>query len=546
MKTGQREKTLLQNALGSFFFVSVLAILDVRNIAIDKGFSLTQTKWFVLIAGLTVTGLLSGLLLINTKAFAKTQASLDAFLRYGAKIKWLLAAAFLGLLFVLPALVMQPYLGDLLQGRLWLKFFVFLLVSVTGAMALRAAFALSWMESMATAALGQLLVYQLAMASLYITDYPFALGWSRASRYYYASLPFAEQLYGQKLPLSILHPALHFLYGLPFLLGKMPLWAHRAWTVILSVGLTFAVAAALLRRIKIENRLRFWTALIWAYLFLMQGSIYTHLLVPTLLIFLFVAPERKTRSWLVIIIASLWAGISRINWFPVPAMLAALIYLLEVKISPKKSMLAYLALPAAWFVIGSLSAFLGQAAYINLSGNGARGDFFTSLSSDLLWFRLLPNATYAPGILGGALLASAPLLLLLGWYFHAHKRAWRPVRLWGIACILLTLFVGGLVVSVKIGGGADLHNLDAYWVSLLLVTTTVLARGFQPDSVLDDPPAAIPLSLLVLGVLTLAWFLLPRGGRPLRYDRDLVQSRLNDLQAEVADVASAGGGNRFI
>ena len=37
------------------------------------------------------------------------------------------------------------------------------------------------------------------------------------------------------------------------------------------------------------------------------------------------------RNLVLVLVASLWAGISRVNWLPVPGMLAAALYLLEVK-----------------------------------------------------------------------------------------------------------------------------------------------------------------------------------------------------------------------
>ena len=39
----------------------------------------------------------------------------------------------------------------------------------------------------------------------------------------------------------------------------------------------------------------------------------------------------------------------------------------------------------------------------------------------------------------------------------------------GLPAILAVFFVGGLVVSVKIGGGTNLHNMDAYMLILLVV-----------------------------------------------------------------------------
>ena len=104
------------------------------------------------------------------------------------------------------------------------------------------------------AALSQGIVYSLVTYSSLVSNYPFARGWSEVSRYYGASLFFAERIYGMELPLSVLHPAWHMLLTPPFLLGAPPLWVHRLWTALLSVGLTAALTLAVLKRLKIQGR----------------------------------------------------------------------------------------------------------------------------------------------------------------------------------------------------------------------------------------------------------------------------------------------------
>jgi len=549
-----RDNSLWRTLFGSILFSSILAILDLRNIALEMGFSLVQTKWLLLLIGIGTVGLFAGLLfsLTWTKSFQKLKASYDAFLSHGAKLKWPIIFLFTAILGVLPLLTLHPFLGNLLGNRLWIKIFIFLLLALIGASLLRTSFSLSWTESLAFATLGQLLVYQLVIASLYITDYPFAIGWTRDSRYYYASLFFSERNFGQELPLPILHPTLHLIFSIPFLFGKLPLWFHRSWSVILTLSLTWTLVARLahpqspphaggkLRRSRGGILLT-----IWAFLFLSTGSIYAHLLIPALIIICFVSPEKKWQSWIAVIIASLWAGMSRINWFPVPGMLAALIYFLEVKFSVEKNIFRYLFLPAIWFLIGTVSAFLSQTAYIHFSGNGSREEFFTSLSSDLLWYRLLPNSTFAPGILWGAVFLSAPLILFIYWNLKNQMGSWHPIRMWGIFSALGILFIGGSVVSLKIGGGADLHNMDAYFVSILLVGTIILTRRFQPDAISKHLPGVIPIPLISFGILSLAWFVLRVGGSA-GYDRIAVDAALNDIKAQVTSVAARGDDVLFI
>ena len=539
-----KETSFWRTFFGSIIIASILAILDLQNLAADKGFFLSQPKWLVLLLAIAATGIFASILFFLTwnKRFQNIQASYDAFLRYGEKIKWLAILFFILMLAILPFIVLHPYLGKLIGSRLWIKILIFLIQTFIGASFLRVARTaskkqsgkLSWITSLLFAALAQLLVYQLVLASLYITDYPFAIGWTRDSRYYYASLFFAKKLYGQDIPLPILHPTLHFIFSFPFLFGKLPIWVYRAWSLLLTLGLTGAVSTVLSKKIQHKTYAILFS--FWIFLFLVQGSIYAHLLIPTLIIFIFVSPQHIKRSWLAIIIASVWVGMSRINWFPVPAMLASIICFLYTP-QEKKNIIRYLKLPAAWFVAGVATAFLSQAAYIQLSGNGARDEFFTSLASRLLWDRLLPGNTYAPGILWGAVFLSAPLLFLA---FYGQKR-WSFLQKLGIFSVIFVLFVGGSVVSVKIGGGADLHNLDAYFVSILLVGATVFTREFRRDTVSKH----LRGEMFFAAILILAWFIL-RGGGSVGYDEGAVNASLKGIKSQVTRVADAGDEVLFV
>jgi len=113
--------------------------------------------------------------------------------------------------------------------------------------------------------------------------------------------------------------------------------------------------------------------------------------------------------------------------------------------------------PLAWIVSGSLLAFLSSAAYAQLSGNSL-SQFGSSFTSDLLWYRLMPNATYPMGILPGIGIAILPPALLIACSLR-QPVARDPFRLTLLIGVLAVLLLGGLVVSVKIGGGGDLHNL---------------------------------------------------------------------------------------
>jgi hypothetical protein len=317
-----------------------------------------------------------------------------------------------------------------------------------------------------------------------VSTYPFTLSWSEASRYYYASLFIARQLYGQAIPPTILHPTRYLLQAVPFLIPHSPLWLHRLWQVLLWIFISLGFSTVLARRLDISDKFLRISVIAWTFLFLLIGPVYYHLQVPAILMIFGFYPARSDRrsvtiSYLVLVLASIWAGISRVNWYPVPGLLASALYFIEVN-RLGKPIWRYLLPPALWTIGGAALAAVSQAAYIWISGNPAE-QFTSSFSSNLLWYRLFPNSTYPLGILGAAIFVSLPLILLACARLSGKWRRVHIIRYLGLAAILLVLFAGGLVVSVKIGGGSNLHNVDAYMTALLLICGFIVFNKLSPD-----------------------------------------------------------------
>jgi len=460
---------------------------------------------------LAATGLLAAVLLaLSYTRFADLLLELAERAFYGlARLRWLNYAFFL----LLGALFPWLYLTDAgktiwqYAPRIWL-FGVFALAGSVFWMVARQG--RSWAFSFASALLTYGVIFRVALFVPQVSDYLFSMGWSEASRYYNASLFFARQIYGEAFPLPTLHPTRYLLQSIPFLIPGLPLWFHRLWQVLLWLVLNSVTAWMLARRFSPKG----WNGRLavagWAFLFFFQGPIYYHLIVCILLVLWGFDPQRFWRSMFVVAVASIWAGISRINWFPVPGLLAAVLYLMEV---PKKNrpLPGYLLPPAIWTLAGVALAFVSQQVYILLSGNPAE-QFSSSFTSDLLWYRLWPNATYSPGILRAVFYASLPLVLLFIAYLLRNRRALHPVRWLGIAAVLSVFLAGGVVVSVKIGGGSNLHNLDAY---LAFLAVTGAAVGFN-IIVPDQPENAAKLNVnpLLVGMILLvpAWMTILEGG----------------------------------
>jgi hypothetical protein len=124
-------------------------------------------------------------------------------------------------------------------------------------------------------------------------------------------------------------------------------------------------------------------------------------------------------------------------------------------------------LPA--FILAAVSLVAGLLPSIGQYFSLVQGE---ALSSDqpLLWYRLLPNDTLGPGVLLLALRYTLPLWIILGWWMFSTRGQLDWVQRLAISGALIGFFAIGLVISTKIGGGGDLHNLDMFLVTLLVVT----------------------------------------------------------------------------
>jgi len=226
-------------------------------------------------------------------------------------------------------------------------------------------------------------------------------------------------------------------------------------------------------------------------------------------------------------------------------MIAAVLYLMEVPIKGK-NVWQYLLKPALWFVMGTLIAFVSQRVYIALSGVPDSSHFYTSFTSNLLWYRLMPNASYFLGILPAAILASLPLWLGIYLVISSRKGDWHPIRLTLIFAALFVLFVGGLVVSVKIGGGANLHNMDAYLSMLLIVFAYFVFARYRRENGELAQPVAMPWLLALALIIMPAWSYLQFGIDFKSYDPIRTEKIMATLQQKVDEVNAVGGEVLFI
>jgi hypothetical protein len=539
--------TFWRFVLGVSAALPFLSIWQAVNIGLALGVDIpARPAWMGLLAGLFLLGLLP--LLAWTLTWSRHNERILALAespeRAPDSTRWmgwiLLVISAIGY----TAVFSTPFIARLFGGEGWTRFLVFWYFSLMGAVSIKIVRRdAAWFVSLLAAVLVQATVHLIVTNLSRVTGYPFALGWSETSRYYYPSLFLSEFVYGREYPLPILHPTLHLLLAPPYLVGA-PLWGHRLWQVLIRLALVWAIVPAMMRRLSIQEKAARWLVALGMFLFLFIGPIYFHLAIPVVILLYGFSHQDDRQTWLAVLLASLWCGWSRVNWYPMPGMIAAVLYLLEVPVGGK-NVWQYLLKPALWFVAGTLTAFVVQQVYVAVSGVPPEY-FYTSLASDLLWYRLLPNVSYFLGLLPAALLASIPVWLVVHVALRDRRDSWHVIRLALILAALLVLFLGGLVVSLKIGGGTDLHNMDAYFVMLLIVTGYLVFARYRREDGTFDQPVRIHWTLLVLLLVVPVWSQWRNGTRFAPYEAGRTEEVLSVLQERVDQVNAQGGEILFI
>ena len=412
-------------------------------------------------------------------------------------------------------------------------------------------------------------LYQLlsALSSLSLT--PFSRGWSEGTRYYHASLLLSERFYNLSLPPFYQDLSRYVIEVIPLLLPHPTLWLERLWETALTFLLPALTVALILRRVVrkacpersrrdisqvavavVRNgipqsisagyhpapRAFWWTLLLFGTLFLLQGPVYFYLLLAAIPVLAFFHPDRLAPSILALIAASIWAGISRVNWIPIPAMLAIALYLLEKPIA-KESILRYLTPPVFYAVIGLVTAYAARQWYFSISGI-SDAMFNAAFWQQMLWYRLFPSSLNAWGILPSGLVMTAPLILLM--LAHLRRRAWHPIRVIGLGLMLFILLAGGFIVSAKIGGGNNLHNLDGFLTLSLTVSFYLLFDRFLPDREVASAPQTFSPLTVTLAALAVTVFTVSQA-YPALPSLDRHADSLASLQQLVDETVANGG-----
>ena len=285
----------------------------------------------------------------------------------------------------------------------------------------------------------------------------------------------------------------------PFCCPELTIWQARLWVALTNV-VPYLILGWVLFRLPRRYYVHAFLAGIWAFTFVRQGPIHP----PLLLSAIAVALAWGQSLWVavpLVMVSSYFAEASRFTWMFAPGMWAAM---LEISGSDypggrfgRRNWIRGVSVGLAGVFGGYFAPRLVPVLQRWVSSFGTRpvlqpaGEFVAAAGEGiaaplispgtfvqpLIWYRLFPNATYEYGILAGLLLAAAPLVTVL--IYLAATRRW-PLNRWqklGIVLPLLAFLAVGLVVSVKIGGGGDLHNMDMFLIGVLFAAALAWRNG---------------------------------------------------------------------
>ncbi len=415
---------------------------------------------------------------------------------------------------------------------------VFALIAFLGAFSLNAARQeLAFPAAFLLTAAFQLAVLILAYHAVTISSYPFSMGWSESSQIYWPATYLSPQFFGFWTPLPVIQPGYEILMTLPYLAGPLPIWVPRAWLVLLWAGFSLGASQALARVLRIDSLMLRWGFIAFSVAYFLNVPVYFHLLACVFLVFFGFASKRPGARWAGLIAASLWAGVTRVNWFPMPGALAATLYLLETAYEGRGW--RYF-LPPALMVAAGTAVGAGVYYVYMLGSRNPLYYFGSTFTSSLLWYRLFPSPTSGAGVLIQTLLYALPVGLFI-LYELLRRRAWHPLRLAALALGLAVFFFGGMVVSAKIGGGNNIHNLDAFLTLLLVIAAFAFFKRFTPDRSIPERWHPIPAIAVLAAVLVPICFTLPAAPLQLPRPPSAPESAIAEIQKYV-DQANASGG----
>jgi hypothetical protein len=425
-------------------------------------------------------------------------------------VRWLFAL----LIFILPIWFLQYTQWGLVFRDIYIRIVIWCLVVFLLAFFIQKGNILfGWTEFLAAVLLTSS-GFMIAVAFINVTDYPFSLGWSEGNRMWDYSIMFGRRLYEYPADEEIfvlLDVGRQFVGGLAFLIPGLTIKMERFW-IGLTVILPYLFLGLAVFRSTRKN-LKIWLiATVWVLIFLKQGPIHP----PLILCAVATALLWRSPLWLalpLIAVTGYVAEQSRFTWVFAPGIWIGMLELANAALQDRKLNINSWIRAISLGLVGMAGGMYGQKIVGLLVGNSnvstatpleTGASMVSSPSQLLLWYRLLPNATYGIGILAGLIIATLPLIVILFYLTSAKK--WTP-NIWQSLAVLAPLlaFLGvGLFISTKIGGGGDLHNLDMFLIGLVFTTVIAWQKGGEEWLTINHNIEASPVWVKFALILLLA------------------------------------------
>lgn len=548
------------------FTLSVLLLLLLFAAVANVNDNLSGTRnwpWEISTKrGIAFIGFLLGCLVFSIISiiaiwkWGKSVSFLYRFRNWLRRFRWLYWTIVV-LIFIIP-----PFLINLTPAGIVLSGFYVRMLIVIG-MALSTGFLITTNGEnvLSTSRLGLSLLlisttFILSLSFSYVVGHPFSLTWSEGNRIWDYSVLFGSERYNNPTGdpiLAFIDLGRQSLWGLPFLIPGITITHMRLWNAII-VTIPYAVLGWIAFKRQVMNWKLWFLCGLWTLVFLYQGPIYTPLVLSAILVAL--------AWWLpiwaalpLIAIAGYYAEQTRFTWMFAPAMWAIMLYFGGESILGRKNAIYRFGKASLAVLSGMVGGLLisrvlpppQTMSTINSSGNPVDAEVvsFEGLrllitDQPLIWDRLLPNPTYPLGILPGLLVVSAALIGLL--FYFRRSGIWnldwlQKIAVWApITAFLLV----GLVISVKIGGGGDLHNLDMYLIAMVFASALAWKAGaFQVIKDIDTQPIFVQAAFLImLGLFTLKP-ISDSGYLNLPPDNQVKQA-LTKIQDQVASASQEG------
>ncbi len=394
-----------------------------------------------------------------------------------------------------------------------------------------------------------------------VVAFPFSLTWSEGNRLWDRSLIFGREryLYPLDQPIPVFNdPGRILLWGLIYLYPGASIGLVRFWNAFLFTVPYLVLAWMLFRKPgAARTGVAAWVMTLWGFLFLAQGPIYTPLVLAAMLVWYGAQRKHMLTRAAYLLAAGYLVRITRFTWVFAPFMWALFLFLADGDPRTRRWWKRHL-VPLLSALVGSLvlvqwldgEGFVnllarldGHAGIEQLKSHSQFGQLTpqalwkTLTYQSFLWHRLLPNPTFPLGILPGVALGTGAVVLALAWAWRRYREApsgW--ARVYG-GLMLLAFFVVGLVISTKIGGGDNLHNLDMYLLGLLLMV------GWHWQRLEDRLLAALPKPLVLwalLGPMVVLFWGYGFAFRPRLPSPEVQQEALAFLQQATQEALTEG------